>query len=61
MKFKDLRAAASDYAREIFGIVGLGLVAFGVWNIYPPAGEIVLGVEFCGVACLFALTEERES
>ncbi|MCP4595750.1 hypothetical protein [Neptuniibacter sp.] len=31
----------------LVGIIGVGLVSFGAWQIFPPAGLIV-----CGTLCL---------
>ena len=32
------------WIRDGIGVIGCGLVAYGSWEIYPPAGFIVLGV-----------------
>jgi hypothetical protein len=36
-------------ANDVFGIVGLGLFAAGVWWIYEPAALIALGLVFVGL------------
>ena len=33
-----------DLLRELAGIAAVGLIAYGVWRIYEPAGFIVGGV-----------------
>jgi hypothetical protein len=30
--------------RDLAGLAGVALIAFGAWQIYPPAGFIVAGV-----------------
>ena len=29
---------------DVVGVVGLGLLAFGAWQVYQPAAPIVVGV-----------------
>lgn len=36
--------------RDALGIIGLGLLGYGCWLIYPPAAFIVPGVVLVGVA-----------
>lgn len=33
-----------DLSRDVFGLAGAGLVAYGAWLAYPAAGFIVGGV-----------------
>jgi hypothetical protein len=37
-------AVAVHFRRTIAGLVALALITRGVWQIYPPAAWIVLGV-----------------
>jgi len=36
-------AAVPGLARDIAGLGGVGLVSYGAWLIYPPAGFIIGG------------------
>lgn len=36
--------ALPDVTRDIAGLAGVGLIAYGAWLVYPPAGYIVGGV-----------------
>lgn len=42
-------------ARDAAGLVGVGLVSYGAWLIYEPAGLIVLG----SIAIAFAWISGR--
>lgn len=35
---------------DVVGVAGVGLVAYGAWAIYPPAGFIVAGLFMVSVA-----------
>ncbi len=37
-------------ARDVLGAVGLGLLAYGLWLVWPPAAAIVPGAVMTGVA-----------
>ncbi len=37
-------AALPAIFRDLFSIVGAGLVSYGAWLVFPPAGYIALGV-----------------
>lgn len=39
-------------------VAGLGLIAYGAWEIYEPAGLIVGGLMLCASALRFAAAEE---
>jgi hypothetical protein len=43
--------------RDVAGVAGVGLVAYGAWRIYEPAGFIVGGL--CLVAAAFLLGGRR--
>ncbi|CAB4167394.1 hypothetical protein UFOVP860_17 [uncultured Caudovirales phage] len=43
--------------RDLTGLAGAGLVAYGAWLIYPPAGFIVGGVLLIVAAALAALAQ----
>ena len=36
-------AAAPAVIRDCLGLAAVGLMAFGAWQVYPPAGFIVAG------------------
>jgi len=36
--------------RDIVGMIGLGLLGYGAWLVYPPAGFITPGMILAGVA-----------
>lgn len=36
--------ALLDLVRELAGVAAVGLIAYGTWLIYPPAGFIVGGI-----------------
>lgn len=38
-----LRPPAADQLFDTGGLAGVGLISFGAWQIYYPAGSIVLG------------------
>lgn len=41
--------------RDLVALAGAGLVAFGAWRVYPPAGFIVGGVLLVAGAWLHQL------
>jgi hypothetical protein len=41
--------------RDVAGLCGVGLVSYGAWLIYPPAGFIVGGAMLIVGALLLAL------
>lgn len=41
-------------ADDILLIAGIGFLFYGVYQIYPPAGFIVLGLWLTGIAVLIA-------
>ncbi len=47
--------AVPGLLRDLAGLSGVGLVAYGAWLIYPPAGFIVGGCLFLLGALLLAL------
>ena len=36
--------------RDFVGLVGVGLIGYGAWLVFPPAGFIVPGAIMAGVA-----------
>lgn len=48
-------AAVPGLLRDLAGLGGVGLVAYGAWLIYPPAGFIVGGCLLILGALLLAL------
>lgn len=55
MKFLSaLRRAAPVIVRDLSGLAGAGLIAYGAWLAHEPAGFIVGGVELIAMAALAA-------
>ena len=50
-----IAAAVPSLLRDLAGLSGVGLVAYGAWLIYPPAGFIVGGCLLILGALLLAL------
>lgn len=48
-------AAVPGLVRDLAGLCGVGLVAYGAWLIYPPAGFITGGFLLIVGALLIAL------
>lgn len=44
------RGDARGYLSDVLGLVGAGLVSYGAWTIYAPAGLIVAGVLLIALA-----------
>jgi hypothetical protein len=51
-------AAVPGLLRDGAGLAGAGLVAYGAWLVFPPAGFIVAGVLLLTGACLIARAPE---
>lgn len=47
--------ATPALARDLAGLAGVGLVAYGTWLVYPPAGFIVGGSLMIAGALLLAV------
>jgi hypothetical protein len=45
--------------RDIIGTGGGGLIVYGAWLVYQPAGFIVAGAMLVTVAALYARNEPR--
>ena len=39
-----IAAAVPGTVRDLAGLCGVGLVSYGAWMIYPPAGFITAGI-----------------
>lgn len=50
-----IAAAVPGLLRDLAGLGGVGLVAYGAWLIYPPAGFMVGGTLLILGALLLAL------
>ena len=46
------RVAAPDVAVDVTAVAGAGLVAYGAWLIYAPAGYLVAGLMMTAAAVL---------
>ena len=65
---KQLAAAVRSVAmvvpglvRDMAGLCGVGLVSYGAWLIYPPAGFITAGILLIVGALLIALGNRAAS
>ena len=47
-------SALPALARDLFGLLGTGLLIYGTWQIYPPAADILAGVMLLTAAILLA-------
>lgn len=50
---------APALARDLAGLTGVGLISYGAWQIYPPAGFIVGGSLMIAGVLLLALGNRR--
>ncbi len=51
---------AHAIAVDVLGLAGAGLVGFGCWRIYEPAGIIVVGIFLLSIAFGFAPRRARK-
>jgi hypothetical protein len=54
MAWLKLNSAAPAIARDTAAIIGGGLVCYGAWLIYEPAGYIILGLMLMTASVLSA-------
>lgn len=47
-------SAAPAIARDLAAVSGAGLVAYGAWLAYPPAGYVALGAMLLAVSIISA-------
>lgn len=52
---RGLLAVVPVLVRDLVGLAGAGLVAYGAWLIYPPAGFLAGGALLIAAAALAAL------
>ncbi len=52
---RTIAEAAPGIVRDLAGLCGVGLVSYGAWLIYPPAGFITGGILLIVGALLIAL------
>ena len=52
---KPMLGAIPGLLRDLAGLSGVGLVSYGAWLVYPPAGFIVGGSLMISGALLLAL------
>ena len=50
-----IAAAVPGIVRDLAGLCGVGLVSYGAWMIYPPAGFITAGILLIVGTLLIAL------
>ena len=53
--------AVPGLIRDLAGLCGVGLVSYGAWLIYPPAGFITAGILLIVGALLIALGNRAAS
>ena len=41
---RTIAGAAPGLVRDLAGLCGVGLVSYGAWTVYPPAGFITAGI-----------------
>jgi hypothetical protein len=56
-----IAAALPDLVRDLAGLGGVALIAYGAWLIYPPAGYIVGGVLLVIGALLRAMAQTNKA
>ncbi|MEA3042984.1 MAG: hypothetical protein QOH47_822 [Sphingomonadales bacterium] len=49
----------SEFVRDAAGLAGAGLVAYGAWLVYAPAGFVVAGLLLLAGALLHARGAKR--
>ena len=52
---RTIAMAVPSLVRDLAGLCGVGLVSYGAWMIYPPAGFIAGGILLIVGALLIAL------
>ena len=52
---RTIAGAVPGLVRDLAGLCGVGLVSYGAWMIYPPAGFIAGGILLIVGALLIAL------
>ena len=52
---RTIAGAVPGLVRDLAGLCGVGLVAYGAWMIYPPAGFITAGLLLIVGTLLIAL------
>ena len=52
---RTIAGAVPGFVRDLAGLCGVGLVSYGAWMIYPPAGFITAGLLLIVGALLAAL------
>lgn len=58
--FGSISRALAPLLRDGAGLAGCGLISYGVWCIYEPAGFIVAGVLLVGASLLLSLKAKPE-
>ena len=46
---------AGKYIVDVVGLIGVGVVGHGIWQIYPPAAFIFIGVTLMTIAVLITI------
>ena len=58
---RTIAGAVPGLARDLAGLCGVGLVSYGAWLIYPPAGFITAGILLIVGSLLIALGNRAAS
>ncbi len=52
---RTIAMAVPSLVRDLAGLCGVGLVSYGAWTVYPPAGFITAGILLIVGTLLIAL------
>ena len=58
---RTIAGAAPGLVRDLAGLCGVGLVSYGAWMIYPPAGFITAGLLLVVGSLLIAIGNRSAS
>ena len=58
---RNVAKAVPGLVRDLAGLCGVGLVSYGAWLIYPPAGFITAGILLIVGTLLIALGNRAAS
>ena len=58
---RTIAGAMPGLVRDLAGLCGVGLVSYGAWLIYPPAGFITAGILLIVGSLLIALGNRAAS
>ena len=56
-----MKTDLAGLVQDGFAVLGVGLVSYGAWTVYPPAGFIVGGFMLFGLSVGAALVKSRRN